>query len=157
MLTKEIQYRYDEWIKNVSEDLLHELEKMDEKAIEDAFYKDLGFGTGGLRGVMGAGMNRMNIYVVAKASQGLANYLGIGGSVVIGYDSRHKSYEFAKTAAKVFAANGLNVFIWPKVIPVPLVSYSVRQLNASAGVMITASHNPSKYNGYKVYGSDGCQ
>lgn len=157
MLTKEIQYRYDEWIKNVSEDLLHELEKMDEKAIEDAFYKDLGFGTGGLRGVMGAGTNRMNIYVVAKASQGLANYLGIGGSVVIGYDSRHKSYEFAKTAAKVFAANGLNVFIWPKVIPVPLVSYSVRQLNASAGVMITASHNPSKYNGYKVYGSDGCQ
>lgn len=106
---------------------------------------------------MGAGTNRMNVYVVAKASQGLASYLGIGGSVVIGYDSRHKSCEFAKTAEKVFAANGLNVFIWPKVIPVPLVSYSVRQLNASAGVMITASHNPSKYNGYKVYGSDGCQ
>ncbi len=149
---------YDRWISNVSDtELLAELKQMDEAATEDAFYRDLAFGTGGLRGIIGAGTNRMNTYVVAKASQGLANYLGAGASVVIGYDSRIKSDVFAKVAAEVFAANGITVHIWPRLLPVPTVSYAVRALHASAGVMITASHNPSKYNGYKVYGADGCQ
>lgn len=133
---------------------------MNEAAIEDAFYRDLAFGTGGLRGTIGAGTNRMNIYVVAKASQGLANYLlkeESSPSVVIGYDSRIKSDVFAKVAASEFSANDITVHLWPELNPVPTVSFATRYLHASAGVMITASHNPSKYNGYKVYGSDGCQ
>ncbi len=148
---------YERWLEKTEGDVLDELKRMDEAAVEDAFYRDLAFGTGGLRGIIGAGTNRMNIYVVAKASQGLANTLGPGASVVIGYDSRIKSETFAKVAAGVFAANGLTVHIWPKLLPVPTVSFAVRELKASAGVMITASHNPSKYNGYKVYGPDGCQ
>ena len=149
---------YQRWLENVTEmGLLEELKGMDEVAIEDAFYRDLAFGTGGLRGIIGAGTNRMNVYVVAKASQGLADYLGAGASVVIGYDSRIKSDLFAQTAASVFAANGINVHFWSELNPVPTVSFATRYLHASAGVMITASHNPGKYNGYKVYGSDGCQ
>ena len=142
------------------DELLEELKGMDEKAVEDAFYRDLAFGTGGLRGTIGAGTNRMNVYVVAKASQGLAQNLNKkfdAPSVVIGYDSRIKSDVFAKVAASVFAANGIRVHLWPELNPVPTVSFAVRELHASAGVMITASHNPSKYNGYKVYGDDGCQ
>ena len=125
---------------------------------------DLAFGTGGLRGTIGAGTNRMNFHVVGKASQGLSQYLlsvseerKEQASVVIGYDSRIKSDVFAQKAASVFAANGIKVYIWSELNPVPTVSFAVRRLHASAGVMITASHNPSKYNGYKVYGSDGCQ
>lgn len=148
---------YKRWLDHTAGDVLDELKGMDEATIEDAFYRDLAFGTGGLRGTIGAGTNRMNIYVVAKASQGLANYLGTDASVVIGYDSRIKSDVFAKIAAGVFAANGVKVFIQPELLPVPTVSFAVRELKASAGVMITASHNPSKYNGYKVYGPDGCQ
>ena len=149
---------YERWLRFAADpDVAAELRAMDDTAIEDAFYRDLAFGTGGLRGILGAGTNRMNIYVVAKASQGLANDLGAGASVVIGYDSRIKSAVFAKTAAGVFAANGITVHIWPDLLPVPAVSFAVRFLHASAGVMITASHNPSKYNGYKVYGPDGCQ
>ncbi|MBQ9197533.1 MAG: phospho-sugar mutase [Clostridia bacterium] len=149
---------YERWLRYAEEaDLAAELKSMDGSAIEDAFYRDLAFGTGGLRGIIGAGTNRMNVYVVAKASQGLANYLGAGASVVIGYDSRIKSDVFARTAAGVFAANGITVHIWPALLPVPTVSFAVRALKASAGVMITASHNPSQYNGYKVYGPDGCQ
>lgn len=152
---------YRRWLENVVEiDLLKELKSMDEAAIEDAFYRDLAFGTGGLRGIIGAGTNRMNTYVVSKASQGLANYLRAyikKPSVVIGYDSRIKSDTFAKTAASVFAANGVKVWLWPELNPVPTVSFAARCLHASTGVMITASHNPSKYNGYKVYASDGCQ
>ena len=148
---------YERWLEHTEGDVLEELQKMDEARIEDAFYQDLAFGTGGLRGVIGAGTNRMNVYVVAKASQGLANFLGAGASVVIGYDSRIKSDVFARTAAGVFAANGITVHIWPELLPVPTVSFAVRRLGASAGVMVTASHNPSKYNGYKVYGPDGCQ
>ena len=149
---------YRRWLQNVTEaDLLAELNGMDDKAAEDAFYRDLAFGTGGLRGTIGAGTNRMNVHTVSKASQGLANYLGSGASVVIGYDSRIKSDVFARVAAGVFAANGLRVHIWSELLPVPTVSYAIRALGASAGVMITASHNPSKYNGYKVYGADGCQ
>ncbi|MBQ7438100.1 MAG: phospho-sugar mutase [Oscillospiraceae bacterium] len=152
-----VRAEYERWLRHCEGDVLEELRRMDEARIEDAFYRELAFGTGGLRGVIGAGTNRMNVYVVAKASQGLANYLGAGASVVIGYDSRIKSDLFARTAAGVFAANGITVHFWPELLPVPTVSFAVRRLGASAGVMITASHNPSKYNGYKVYGPDGCQ
>ena len=152
-----VRAEYERWLRHTEGDVLEELRGMDEAQIEDAFYRDLAFGTGGLRGVIGAGTNRMNVYVVAKASQGLANTLGAGASVVIGYDSRIKSDLFARTAAGVFAANGITVHFWPELLPVPTVSFAVRRLGASAGVMVTASHNPSKYNGYKVYGPDGCQ
>ena len=153
---------YRLWLDRADESLQAELKAMEghPERIEDAFYRDLAFGTGGLRGVIGAGTNRMNVHVVGKASQGLADYLNAAGgapSVVIGYDSRINSELFAKTAAGVFAANGIRVYVWPELLPVPTVSYAVRRLGASAGVMITASHNPSKYNGYKVYGPDGCQ
>lgn len=152
---------YQCWLENAVEDDLHSLlRKMSQEEIEDAFYKNLAFGTGGLRGTIGAGKNRMNVYTVAKASQGLADYLVkkfSRPSVVIGFDSRIKSDVFARTAASVFAANGVLTHLWPHLNPVPTVSFAVRYLSASAGIMITASHNPSKYNGYKVYGEDGCQ
>ena len=153
---------YRRWLTKADMDptLLEELRAMDEKQQEDAFYRELSFGTGGLRGVIGAGTNRMNIYTVAKATQGLANYLKEhfrAPSVAIGFDSRINSELFSKVAARVFAANGVKVHIWPELMPVPTVSFAVRELGCSAGVMVTASHNPSKYNGYKVYGADGCQ
>lgn len=153
---------YQRWMKQALNDvdIANELKIMDGSQIEDAFYRDLAFGTGGLRGVIGAGTNRMNVYTVAKASQGLADYLKKRyptPSVAIGYDSRIKSDVFAKVAAGVFAANGVQVNIWPTLMPVPTVSFATRYLGTSAGVMITASHNPGKYNGYKVYGADGCQ
>ena len=156
---------YKRWCLLAKEDadLVKELSsiKDDEAKIEDAFYRDLEFGTGGLRGVIGAGTNRMNIYVVRKASQGLANYVNKhfpnNRSIAISYDSRIKSTLFAKTAAEVFAKNGLKVFIYKELMPTPCLSYAVRALKCSAGIMDTASHNPSKYNGYKVYGEDGCQ
>ncbi len=141
-------------------DVANELMNMTQAGVEDAFYRDLAFGTGGLRGVIGAGTNRMNVYTVAKASQGLADYLRkkyARPSVVIGYDSRIKSDVFGQVTAEVFAANDIAVHIWPQLMPVPTVSFATRYLKASAGVMITASHNPAKYNGYKVYGADGCQ
>lgn len=153
---------YKRWCELATEDGLADILKaMDETQAEDAFYRNLAFGTGGLRGTIGAGTNRMNVYTVAKASQGLADYLvktyGESASVAIGYDSRIKSDLFARTAAAVFAKNGVQVHLWPRLNPVPTVSFAVRYLGAKAGVMITASHNPSKYNGYKVYGADGCQ
>ena len=153
---------YERWCAcaTADADVAAELKTMDDAKVEDAFYRDLSFGTGGLRGVIGAGTNRMNIYTVAKASQGLADYLNKHfdkPSVSIGYDSRIKSDVFAKAAAGVFAANGVQVNIWPVLMPVPTVSFATRYLGTSAGVMVTASHNPSKYNGYKVYGADGCQ
>ena len=155
---------YDRWLAQPELDtaVAEELHGIagDDAAITDRFYRDLEFGTGGLRGVLGAGTNRMNVYTVAKASQGLADYLKKNfaePSVAIGYDSRIKSDVFAKVAAGVFAANGVKVNIWPVLMPVPTVSFATRYLHTSAGVMVTASHNPSKYNGYKVYGADGCQ
>ena len=154
------QIEYERWLQFADDELKVELVNMDEKAIEDAFYRNLTFGTGGLRGIIGAGTNRMNVHVVRKASQGLANHLNAKNdtpSVVIGYDSRIKSDVFAKVTAGVFAANGVKVYIWSELLPVPTVSYAIRYLHTSAGIMITASHNPSKYNGYKVYGPDGCQ
>ena len=163
-MNKEILTKYCEWTVNVKEDkdLIKELKRMSLDEIFDAFYKELSFGTGGLRGVIGAGTNRMNIYIIRKATQGLANYLKkeIGHrkiNVAIGYDSRIKSNVFAKEAASVLAENGIHVYIYKQLTPVPCVSYATRELQCDAGIMITASHNPSKYNGYKVYGNDGCQ
>ncbi len=163
-MKKTISESYEFWVKYATEDedVAVQLKEIagDEEQIEDAFYRNLSFGTGGLRGVIGAGTNRMNIYTVAKASQGLADYLKKNfeePSVAIGYDSRIKSDVFAKVAAGVFAANEVNVHIWPVLMPVPMLSFATRYLGTSAGIMITASHNPAKYNGYKVYGSDGCQ
>ena len=134
----------------------------DESKIEDAFYRDLAFGTGGLRGVIGAGTNRMNIHTVAKASQGLSDYLIKNypeneRKIAVSYDSRIKSDLFSRVAAGVFAANGIKGYIYTELMPTPCLSYAVRALNCAAGIMVTASHNPSKYNGYKVYGADGCQ
>ena len=165
MINENILKEYERWVKLVKEDpdLIKELAdiKNDEKLIEDAFYRELEFGTGGLRGVIGAGTNRMNIYVVRKASQGLANYVKKNYpnnlSIAISFDSRIKSTVFAHAAAEVFAANGLKVYIYKELMPTPNLSYAVRELHCSAGIMVTASHNPSKYNGYKVYGPDGCQ
>ncbi len=144
------------------EDLITELNNIKESETEifDRFYRNLEFGTGGLRGVIGVGTNRMNIYTVAKATQGYSNYLKkqtASPSVAIAYDSRIKSDVFAKVAAEVFAANGVRVYIYPELMPTPSLSFAVRHLKCSGGIVITASHNPSKYNGYKVYGSDGCQ
>lgn len=155
---------YQSWRKNAIDDpdLQSELSAIenDAEAIQDRFYRDLAFGTGGLRGVIGAGTNRMNIYTVRKATQGLANYVKEAfsePSVAISYDSRIKSTDFAKTAAEVLAANGVKVHIYTELKPTPMLSFAVRALHCSAGIMVTASHNPAKYNGYKAYGSDGCQ
>ncbi len=161
-----IKNEYEVWKKKVTEDadLKAELTDMEgkEDRITDAFYQNLAFGTGGLRGVIGAGTNRMNIYTVGKASQGLADYINRHfpkeeRKIAISYDSRIKSSLFAKRAAEVFAANGIRVFIYTELMPTPMLSWAVRSLSCAAGVMVTASHNPSKYNGYKVYGPDGCQ
>ena len=143
-------------------DLCTELRQIqdDPEAVTDRFYRDLEFGTGGLRGVIGAGTNRMNIYVIRRATQGLCNYLkgtNLPQSVAIGYDSRIKSDLFAMEAARVIAANGLTAYIYPRLEPTPALSWAVRYLGCGAGICVTASHNPAKYNGYKVYGADGCQ
>lgn len=142
-------------------DLRGELHSLtDEKEIFDRFYRNLEFGTGGLRGVIGAGTNRMNIYVIRRATQGLANYLkstDLPQCVAIGYDSRIKSDLFAREAARVLAANGITAWLYPRLEPTPALSWAVRYLGCGAGICVTASHNPAKYNGYKVYGADGCQ
>ncbi len=141
-------------------DLIKELEGMTKEEISDAFYKDLEFGTAGLRGVIGAGTNRMNVYTVGKATQGLASYINSktdSGTVAIAYDSRIKSDVFAKHTAAILAANGVKVYIYRELAPVPMLSFAVRYLKCDAGVVITASHNPAKYNGYKAYGPDGSQ
>ena len=160
MVQNDYLAKYEEWKKNAVE-LSAELAKMTDAEIEDAFYRDLEFGTGGLRGVIGAGTNRMNVYTVAKASQGLANYVNktfpACKKIAVAYDSRIKSDVFSRVAAGVFAANGLEVFLYPELMPTPALSFAVRYFGCSAGVVVTASHNPSKYNGYKVYGPDGCQ
>ena len=155
---------YDRWLAAdlADADLKPELEsvKDDDAAIQDRFAVALKFGTAGLRGVIGAGTNRMNIYVVRQATQGLANWVKTqGGSqtVAISYDSRIKSDVFAKTAAEVLAANGIKVRIYSALMPVPALSFATRYYNCNAGIMVTASHNPAKYNGYKAYGPDGCQ
>ena len=158
------QDMYERWLAAELDDadLKPELEsvKGDDAAIQDRFAVALKFGTAGLRGVIGAGTNRMNIYVVRQATQGLANWVKTqGGSqtVAISYDSRIKSNLFAKTAAEVLAANGIKVRIYSALMPVPALSFATRYYNCNAGIMVTASHNPAKYNGYKAYGPDGCQ
>ena len=165
-MENKILEQYQSWVKNAlaDTDVIDELNSIanDETKIEDAFYRDLAFGTGGLRGVIGAGTNRMNVYTVAKASQGLADYVikhfaPEQRKIAVSYDSRIKSDLFAQTASGVFAANGIKVYIYSQLMPTPCLSFAVRKLNCAAGIMVTASHNPSKYNGYKVYGSDGCQ
>ena len=159
---KHYREEYERWLLSdaIDEDTKKALKALSEEAIEDAFYCDLAFGTGGLRGVLGVGTNRMNRYTVGKASQGLADFLheeGREGGVVIAYDSRHCSEEFARDTACVFAANGIRAYLFESLRPTPVLSFAVRYLKAAAGVVITASHNPPEYNGYKVYFSDGCQ
>ncbi len=152
------------WLDRAGEDpdLIAELREVqhDVKAVSDRFYRHLAFGTGGLRGVLGAGTNRMNLYTVRRATQGLADYLNatdLPKSVAIAHDSRVKGDLFAREAARVLAANGITAHLYPRLEPTPALSWAVRYLRCGAGICVTASHNPSQYNGYKVYGADGCQ
>ncbi|MGX1900392.1 phospho-sugar mutase [Thermolongibacillus altinsuensis] len=161
------QHTYNQWkqAEHLDEELKEQLEAMehDEKLLEDCFYKNLEFGTGGMRGEIGPGTNRMNIYTVRKASKGLARYIESFGEeakkrgVVIAYDSRHKSPEFAMEAAKTIATHGIQTYVFDELRPTPELSFAVRHLHAFSGIVITASHNPPEYNGYKVYGEDGGQ
>ena len=157
---------YERWLQqdlddpDLKEELLAVKDQPEE--INDRFYRDLEFGTGGLRGVIGAGTNRMNVYTVRKATQGLANYLlkhanGKPQSVAIAHDSRNKGVLFCQQSAAVLAANGIKAYLYPQLMPTPSLSFAVRHLQCDAGICVTASHNPAKYNGYKAYGSDGCQ
>lgn len=158
---------YERWLQQPldDQDLTEELQSIQgqEDEINDRFYRELEFGTAGLRGVIGAGTNRMNVYTVRKATQGLSNYLLKHAegkqpqSVAIAYDSRIKGVLFSKESAAVLAANGIKAYIYPQLMPTPALSYAVRHLKCDAGICVTASHNPAKYNGYKAYGSDGCQ
>ena len=155
---------YDLWRARATEDpdLIAELERIssDAEAINDRFYRDLAFGTGGLRGVIGAGTNRMNIYTIRRATQGLADTLNASGlpkKVALAHDSRHKGELFCREAARVLAANGITAYVYPRLEPTPALSWAVRYLGCGAGICVTASHNPAQYNGYKVYGADGCQ
>ena len=156
--------RYERWRAQADLDLAVAAElasiEGDEAAVTDRFYRDLAFGTGGLRGVLGAGTNRMNVYTVRKATQGLADYLNataLPKKVAIAHDSRHNGDVFARETARVLAANGITACLYPRLEPTPALSWAVRYLGCGAGVCVTASHNPAKYNGYKVYGADGCQ
>jgi phosphoglucomutase len=153
--------KYNEWLTFDEETKAELLAISDEKEIEDRFYKDLEFGTGGLRGVMGAGANRMNKYTVSKATKGLADYLidefKENISVAIAYDSRNNSALFASYAAEVLCANGIKVFLYDTLMPTPVLSFTVKHLGCTAGIVLTASHNPKEYNGYKIYDANGCQ
>ncbi len=159
--------KYTRWLSKELEDkdLMDELVSVEgnDEEINDRFYRDLDFGTGGIRGVIGAGTNRINIYTIGKATQGLANYLnstkkdGQTPSVSIAYDSRNKGEMFSKEAARVLVANNIKVYLYKELMPTPALSFAVRYLKTDAGICVTASHNPAKYSGYKVYGSDGCQ
>jgi len=156
---------YKFWLENsyFDEDTRTELSMIrnNEKEIEDRFYRDLEFGTGGMRGIIGAGTNRINRYTVRKASQGLANFIKKQGlsdkGIAIAYDSRHFSKDFALETALVMCANGIKSYLFDELKPTPELSFAVRHLGCAAGVVITASHNPKEYNGFKAYGSDGCQ
>lgn len=156
--------KYNEWISSstISEEVKEELRAIkDEKEIEDRFYKELEFGTGGLRGIIGAGTNRMNVYTVGKATQGFADFINDTykgeKAIAIAYDSRNMSKEFAKAAALTLCANDIKVYLYEGLRPTPMLSFAVRHLKCKAGIVITASHNPKEYNGYKAYGEDGCQ
>lgn len=164
-MDKEIQDKVQLWAENVTEaDLKSELEDLmapgNEEKLNDAFYRDLEFGTAGLRGTIGVGTNRMNVHVVAQATQGVADYLNAhyeNPSLALARDSRLKGEDFQKVAAGVLAANGIHVYVYPRIEPVPTLSFAVRYLHTSAGIVLTASHNPAQYNGYKVYDDNGCQ
>lgn len=154
--------RYQFWLnqKDLDPKLLEELIELNEEQIEEVFYNDLSFGTGGLRGLMGVGTNRVNVYTIRKATLGFANYLiknGKTGGVAIAYDNRHYSKEFAKEAAMVLAAQGIKSYLYENLRPTPMLSFAVRYFKASGGIMITASHNPKTYNGYKAYNETGAQ
>ena len=158
------QKELDLWLARAVEDadLIAELKAVagEEAAVSDRFYQNLAFGTGGLRGVIGAGTNRMNLYTIRRATQGLADYLNASGlpkKVALAHDSRHKGELFCREAARVLAANGITAYLYPRLEPTPALSWAVRYLGCGAGICVTASHNPAKYNGYKVYGADGCQ
>ena len=161
----EYQERYSQWLADpsIDEETKAELKSIagNDAEIKERFYKELEFGTGGLRGIIGAGSNRLNIYTVGKATQGLANYIKKEGTqaqgVAIAFDSRHMSPEFAETAGLVLAANGIPAYVYPSLRPTPMLSFAVRELGCTAGIVITASHNPPEYNGYKVYWADGAQ
>lgn len=164
MMTNDVRDSYALWRARALEDadLAEELARVEgnDEEIYDRFYRELEFGTGGLRGVIGAGSNRMNIYTVRRATQGLADYLKErypSASVAVSFDSRIKSDLFAREAARVLAGNGVKAYIFPQLEPTPVLSFAVRECGCQAGIMVTASHNPSKYNGYKCYGADGCQ
>lgn len=160
MLYKE---KYNLWLNSnsVDEKTKLELKTIDENEIKDRFYKDLDFGTGGLRGIIGAGTNRLNIYTIGKVTEGLSNYLTKkykeNISIAIAYDSRHMSYEFSEFAARVFCGNNIKVYVFDSLTSTPILSYAIRELNCKAGIVITASHNPKEYNGYKVYNESGVQ
>lgn len=158
----EIKEEYNRWMRNVDDDMLNVLKGMDEDQIKDSFYIDLEFGTGGMRGLMGAGTNRMNHYSIARATKGFANWLKKNKgnhdlSVAIAFDTRHNSKEFAEIASEVLSDKGIKSYVFTDPAPTPLLSFAVRDLSCSGGIVITASHNPSSYNGYKVYTSDGTQ
>ena len=157
-----IQQQYEAWTAcpAMPRELLDDLRSMDGEAKNDAFYRDLAFGTGGLRGVLGAGTNRMNFFTVLRATRGLGSYLKETyeqPSAALSCDSRIHSRDFVELTAAALAEMGIRVYLYPKLQPTPMLSYAVRHLGCSAGVMVTASHNPAKFNGYKVYGDDGCQ
>lgn len=160
----EIKELYSEWLEKATDSAMQEELRAiagDEEKVRDRFFRTLEFGTGGLRGVLGAGTNRMNIYTIGVAAQALADYLKNKGienaKVAIGYDSRINSDVFAKTSAAVLAMNGIHVYVSAQLVPTPVVSYAVRELECDGGICITASHNPAEYNGFKCYGADGCQ
>lgn len=160
----DVNQEYFRWVEEcrANEELYNELLSVanDKEKINDAFYCELAFGTGGLRGIIGAGTNRMNIYTVGRATRGLASYLlskAEKPSIVIAYDSRNKSAEFARLAADIFSEKGIKAYLFPELMPTPVLSYAVRKLQTTAGIVITASHNPKEYNGYKVYNEKGCQ
>ena len=158
---REEERSYKHWLANCSAAEQTLLRSLSEQEIREYFYADLEFGTAGMRGILRLGRNGMNKYTVARATQGLADYIKAQGQqkkgVVISYDSRHMSREFASVTAQILAHNGIKVYLYDALRPVPLLSFGVRHYGAYAGVMITASHNPKEYNGYKVYGQDGAQ
>ena len=165
-MEKNIEERINSWLngaydEETKKEIKNLLDSQNEKELTDAFYRDLEFGTGGLRGIMGVGTNRMNKYTVGRATQGLANYIlkqnGKDFKVAIGYDSRNNSDIFSKTAAEILSSNGIKVYLYDDIHPISLLSYAVRSLGCIAGIVVTASHNPKEYNGYKVYWTDGAQ
>lgn len=165
-MTENLLQKYKKWIssKFITKDEKNKLEKLNKEEIRDSFFKYLEFGTGGMRGIMGIGTNRMNIYMIRKATQGLSNYLinssselGKNKGVVIAYDCRINSYEFALNSALVLCGNGIKTYLFSSLRSTPELSFAVRELGCQAGIMITASHNPKEYNGYKVYWEDGGQ